>query len=159
MATKILLLNLATAKEAWFDEASALYQEKIGRLADLQIKTLKSKNVERASAAEKLRFEQQRILEELDEKDELWIFDEKGKAPLDSIAFSKDLQKILSSGKSRLVLLIGGAYGIGDGVKKRANRSISLSTLTMNHLVAQSMLMEQLFRALTIWRGIPYHNA
>jgi 23S rRNA (pseudouridine1915-N3)-methyltransferase len=55
--------------------------------------------------------------------------------------------------------LIGGAFGVSDEVRQKSHRVISLSELTMNHLVAESVLLEQIYRSYTILNRIPYHNA
>jgi len=57
-----------------------------------------------------------------------------------------------------VVFLIGGAYGLDKTVRKRANRTIRLSTMVFNHEVARVVLFEQLYRAVTLLKGIPYHH-
>jgi 23S rRNA (pseudouridine1915-N3)-methyltransferase len=68
------------------------------------------------------------------------------------------LGRVLESGKSRLVFVIGGAYGFSDEVYARADMKWSLSALTFNHWLAQLAALEQVYRGLTILKGIPYHN-
>ena len=55
--------------------------------------------------------------------------------------------------------LIGGADGLGPAARERANRSIRLSSLTMTHEMARVLLLEQIYRGLSILRGKPYHRA
>jgi len=55
-------------------------------------------------------------------------------------------------------ILIGGAFGLGDVVRGRANSSLSLAPWTMPHELARLVLAEQLYRAGTIVRGEPYHK-
>ncbi len=57
-----------------------------------------------------------------------------------------------------LTVLIGGAFGLHQRVLDRADRALSLSTFTLQHDLALLLLMEQLYRALTINRGLPYHK-
>ena len=155
---KVVLLNFATAKEPWFQQANELYSKKIAHFINFEIKALKTKAAPRDSNERKLQFEEARLLAELDSRDEVWVFDEKGKSPGDSLQFAKEFQRAIGSGKTRVVFVIGGAYGLGSEVKKRAERVFSLSGLTMNHLLAQVMVLEQVYRACTLWKGIPYHN-
>lgn len=54
--------------------------------------------------------------------------------------------------------LIGGAYGLSEGVLARADRLLSLSTFTLPHELARLMLVEQIYRAGTIARNEPYHK-
>lgn len=55
--------------------------------------------------------------------------------------------------------LIGGADGLGQAARERANRTIRLSSLTMTHEMARVLLLEQIYRGLSILRGKPYHRA
>jgi 23S rRNA (pseudouridine1915-N3)-methyltransferase len=61
--------------------------------------------------------------------------------------------------QSRIVFIIGGAYGVSKELKKRADITLSLSPLTFNHQMIRAIFCEQLYRAYTIQRGLPYHHA
>ena len=63
----------------------------------------------------------------------------------------------MSSGKD-LTLVIGGPYGFSDAVYARANGTISFSQMTFSHQMIRIMAIEQLYRAMTILRGEPYHH-
>ncbi len=80
------------------------------------------------------------------------ILDPKGKE-VDSIEFSKILQKNAS-----ITFFIGGAYGFGDNFKKRCDLSVSFGKITMSHKLAKVLLMEQIYRGLTIVNNHPYHK-
>lgn len=54
--------------------------------------------------------------------------------------------------------VIGGAYGLGDSLRERAKKRISLAPWTLPHELARLVLMEQLYRAGSINRGEPYHK-
>ena len=55
--------------------------------------------------------------------------------------------------------MVGGAYGFSPAVYERANARIRLSQLTFSHQMVRLFFVEQLYRAMTILRGEPYHNA
>lgn len=74
-----------------------------------------------------------------------------------SMEYADFLQKKMSSGKD-LTLVIGGAYGFSREVYARANGKISLSQMTFSHQMIRLMAVEQLYRAMTILRGEPYHH-
>lgn len=61
-------------------------------------------------------------------------------------------------GRSAFCMIIGGAYGLDNAVKKRAGLILSLSRLTFPYQLARFILVEQLYRAFTIMKGIPYHK-
>lgn len=154
---KIALFHFATAKEAWAEEAQALYQKKISHFAKIDIQALKIKKVAREEAQFKKNEESRFLIESLSTDDYVILFDEKGKS-LNSLEFSKKIENALASSKKRVVFVIGGAYGVNDEVKKRAEVTVSLSALTFNHLLAQTIALEQIYRAFTILNRIPYHN-
>ena len=141
---KWVLFDFKTAKEPWFEELSALYLKKIKPYAAFEIQHLKTVKIDRDEAEVKRKFEEKVILEKLSSDDYVILLDEKGKK-LDSLQFSKAIEKMTTSGKKRGVLIVGGAFGVSDAVKKRSELMICLSDMTMNHLVAEAMLLEQLF--------------
>ena len=78
--------------------------------------------------------------------------DERGEQ-IDSMEFAKILD-----GKNLVSFFIGGAYGLSDEFKGKADKIISLTKLTLAHKVAKLMLFEQIFRALCINANHPYHK-
>ncbi len=72
---------------------------------------------------------------------------------LDSIAFAKVLEK-----NPDITFLIGGAFGLSEEVKKKANYVLSLSKMTFPHEMAYLILVEQIYRAERIMEGHPYHK-
>ena len=71
-----------------------------------------------------------------------------------SLEFSSTLEKI----QQPICFLIGGAYGLSTEVKAKANMLLSLSNMTMPHIIARVMLIEQIYRAYTISENHPYHK-
>jgi len=62
------------------------------------------------------------------------------------------------AGKRRMVVVVGGALGLADAVRQRADAVWSLSSLVMAGGVARIVLLEGLYRAFTVVEGHPYHN-
>jgi 23S rRNA (pseudouridine1915-N3)-methyltransferase len=77
---------------------------------------------------------------------------------LDSPGFAAWLGKRMAAGDKGLAFWIGGAEGIPKNVLEQADERLSLSRLTMAHRLARVVLLEQIYRALTILRGEPYHK-
>ena len=98
------------------------------------------------------------VLGLIGDSDFLIALDEHGKN-LSSVELSSFLSDKMTQGKSSFSFLIGGAYGLHDSVKKRANLLLSLSKMTFPHQLARLILVEQLYRAFSIMRGEPYHKA
>ena len=78
--------------------------------------------------------------------------DERGQA-LDSVEFAEMLKD-----KSVVSFFIGGAYGLSENFKAKADKIISLSRLTLAHKIAKLLLFKQIFRALSINANHPYHK-
>ena len=154
---KFQLVHLSTASEDWSKLVVELYQKKINHFVPIEIVHLKSKKAAREHSSHKLEIESDLILNYIKADDFVVVFDERGKK-LNSIDFSKSLERILSSGKKRALFIIGGAYGISPEVRKNAQLCISFSDMVFSHLIAQAVALEQIYRAFTILRNIPYHN-
>lgn len=150
-------MNLATAKEAWADEVNELYRKKISFFTPFEVLSLKPKKSARDDADYKRSEEAALILKSLSKDDFVVLLDERGSS-LDSLQFAKKIETVLGSSKKRAVFIIGGAFGVTEEVRLRADLKVSLSPMVMNHLMAQAMLLEQIYRAFTIIKKIPYHN-
>lgn len=78
---------------------------------------------------------------------------------LSSEGLAEFLQTSMLHGSNRLAFVIGGPLGLSeDFLNTRANRILSLSEMTFPHEMAKVILVEQIYRALTILRGEPYHK-
>jgi 23S rRNA (pseudouridine1915-N3)-methyltransferase len=77
---------------------------------------------------------------------------------LDSPTFSQRVVQWGSTGKGSIVFLIGGADGLPRAISNAADSKLSMSKMTLPHRVARLVLAEQLYRAISIWRGEPYHR-
>jgi 23S rRNA (pseudouridine1915-N3)-methyltransferase len=155
---KIILLTAHSSTSNWCDAAIFEYQKKINYFHSFEIKRVKSPKMNRENAEAKRVADSQVLLRALDPGDLVILLDENGMA-LDSIGFSKKIGQIIDQSAKRIVFVIGGPYGADEELKKRAKIRISLSPMTMNHWIAQVVLLEQVYRAITILKGLPYHNA
>ncbi len=110
-----------------------------------------------------LSFDQQKeregagLLERLQTGDWVVLLDERGRE-WRSVDFARLLDKRLQGSGRRLVFVIGGPYGFSDAVYRRANEFLSLSQMTFSHQMIRLLFFEQLYRALTILHGEPYHH-
>ena len=86
------------------------------------------------------------------------VLDERGKS-LTSEGFSQLLQRHLDHGTQDLAFLIGGPDGHGAETRKHAGQLISLSEMTWPHRLVRIMLLEQIYRAVTIMVNHPYHRS
>lgn len=87
----------------------------------------------------------------------LIALDETGKS-LTSRAFAELIRKHRDGGCSRLAFAIGGPDGHGPDLKKHAAATVSLGPMTLPHGLARIVLLEQIYRAVTLIGGHPYHR-
>ena len=100
--------------------------------------------------------EGEQILARLTPSMDVILLDEHGNE-FRSIEYAQWIQKKMASGRD-LTLVIGGAYGFSEAVYQRANGKLSLSKMTFSHQMIRLLAVEQLYRAMTILRGEPYHH-
>lgn len=85
------------------------------------------------------------------------LLDDKGRE-YTSVEWARELERLGVGSTRRLVCVIGGAYGFSREVYERANALLSLSRLTFSHQLVRVVFLEQVYRAMTILRGEPYHH-
>lgn len=155
---KLKFLIFETKAPSWVENARNEYTTKLKAFQPFEIQTLKSPSADRDNAEIKMKKEAELLFKHIDDKDLVVLFDEGGKAFASSEDFAKQLSRHLESGKARILFCIGGPYGFHESLRIRAQAKWSLSALTLNHWVAQIVALEQLYRGMTIIKGIPYHN-
>ena len=72
--------------------------------------------------------------------------------------FASWMQKKMAAGPKRLVFIVGGPYGFSDAIHQKSNEEISLSRMTLSHQMIRMFFVEQIYRAMTILNGEPYHH-
>ncbi|MCM1137159.1 MAG: 23S rRNA (pseudouridine(1915)-N(3))-methyltransferase RlmH [Duncaniella sp.] len=97
------------------------------------------------------------ILDALTPCDVAILLDERGKE-FTSREFASMLDRRMVQGVKRLVFVIGGPYGFSEEVYNRADGKISLSRMTFTHEMVRLFFVEQIYRAMTILKGEPYHH-
>jgi len=78
---------------------------------------------------------------------------------LDSVAFAGLLARMRDRGEPAVAFLIGGADGLSEEARARGDMAVSFGRATFPHLLVRAMLAEQIYRAMTILSGHPYHRA
>jgi 23S rRNA (pseudouridine1915-N3)-methyltransferase len=102
-----------------------------------------------------MRAESEKILAALADSDRAVVLDPKGKA-FSSGQLAKFIQQHMTSDPRRLTFVVGGYEGLADSVKSRADLQWSLSSLTLTHELTRVILLEQIYRALSITHNHPY---
>lgn len=157
MALRIALLSLNSSPEKWVKEALEYYETKLSRFCEFEKLEMKPFSSSRSDAEEKKRKDSEILLKKLLPDDFVILCDERGQN-FDSLGFAAKMEKLIDLSRRRYVFVLGGPYGASEDLKSRANLLLRLSDMTMNHWVAEVMLLEQVYRGFTILKKLPYHN-
>lgn len=101
--------------------------------------------------------EEEMILKKLQPQHYLVLLDERGKT-YNSIQWSQQFQQCMNQGVKTLVILIGGAFGVTDNIRRQAKQCWSLSNLVFPHQLVRLIVAEQVYRAFSILNNSPYHH-
>jgi 23S rRNA (pseudouridine1915-N3)-methyltransferase len=139
---KLTILTVGKAKESWLQIGLEEYTMRLKGAIEIHWRLAKDEKTLSAWLHEETYF---------------IALDPKGKLQ-DSEVFSSFLFREFEHRGCRLSLAIGGADGFSPEIKAKASHLISLSPLTFTHQLTRLILLEQLYRALEIRRGSPYHK-
>ena len=97
------------------------------------------------------------LLAAIPQKGFVVVLDERGQ-PFDSLKFAKWLERLTVVQSHGVTFVMGGDVGLDDSVRRRADTLLALSAMTLPHQLARVVLLEQIYRACTLMRNIPYHK-
>lgn len=155
---KIVFLLTGRTTEEYIIKGIEDYSARIRKFSAFEINALRDlKNTGSMPPAVQKEKEGERILQFISPGDYVVLLDERG-IQFRSIELAGWLAERLMTTAKRIVFVAGGPWGFSDGVKGRADTSLSLSRLTFSHQLVRLLFLEQLYRAFTIIRGVPYHH-
>lgn len=157
---KLMLLTVGKISQRPMQQLVEDYAGRLGRYLPLEIVELKEekgggKKPDPRFIREK---EGERVLTRIPDDAFVLLLDERGKG-VGSEELASRLEAHMIDGTRTLCFVIGGAYGLSEPLKARADLLLSLSSMTLTHQMARMLLLEQLYRAMTIIRNEPYHNS
>ncbi len=156
----INLITVGKLKEGYLRDACAEYVKRLGAYCRIKITEL----------------QESRLSDNPSEKEIAAALDNEGKAILSAAAgsaiiamciegrqmssekFSSTLDRMGVEGKSSVSIIIGSSFGLSENVKKAAEIRMSMSEMTFPHQLARVMILEQLYRAMSISNGGKYHK-
>jgi len=104
-----------------------------------------------------MRAQSARLIEAIPAAGYTVVLDERGRA-MDSLKFAKWLERMTMEQPHGVTFVVGGDVGLAEVVRNRADLLLSLSAMTLPHQLARVVLLEQIYRACTLIRNIPYHK-
>ncbi|MDR1623152.1 MAG: 23S rRNA (pseudouridine(1915)-N(3))-methyltransferase RlmH, partial [Synergistaceae bacterium] len=151
---KVVVLSVGRVKDKRIASLSREYLERIQPSGVVSAEHIP----DRAGSPEDRRErEGQEMLKVLRPRDRLLLLREDGEER-DSVGFADLLSQEMESAAGRVVLAIGGPWGISSAVKNRADKGVALSRMTFPHEMCFLFLAEQLYRAFSILRSSGYHH-
>ncbi len=136
----------------------SIYDDFIKRIKyKIILKELHLKNSKNIASDDLKAREGEIILSNIDNDSVVIALDERGKE-FSSVEFAKLFNNFAVNGTSNLTFVIGGADGLSAKVISRANLVISLSKMTLPHILVRVFLIEQIYRAQSINSNHPYHR-
>ena len=156
---KITILAVGKLKEKYLVQGMQEFIKRLKPYCSLEILEVSENALpEKFSAAqlqENLEIEAQKILKLVPERAYMFLLDLHGQQ-LSSEALAAQIDG-LTNNYSQFVFVIGGAFGVGESLRKRADYRWSFSQLTFTHQMIRLLLIEQVYRAFKISKGEKYH--
>ena len=156
---KLAILWVGKTSTDYINKAIDTYVQRIGHYMPIEIIEVPDvKNAKNMDTAQLRQKEGELIIKQLRPDDYVVFLDDKGKQ-MSSTEFAYWIDKTnMNSSIKRLVFVIGGAYGFSLDAYKQAKSFLSISKMTFSHQIIRPILVEQIYRAMTILRGEPYHH-
>lgn len=152
---QLRLIAVGKLREPYTAQACAEFAKRLSPYYPLEIVEVRAASGTRPADA--MRDEGERLLQMLSAGDEVWLLDRTGEE-FSSEDLAQKLDRVAHEGSRRLVVIVGGTYGVSSAVLQRATLRWSLSKLTFLHEWARMIALEQLYRAAKIIRNEPYHH-
>lgn len=157
----ISIISVGKLKEKYLKEGIAEYAKRLGSYAKFaEIEVADEKAPEQLSEADMeiiKKKEGDRILAKISSDAYVIALAIDGKMKT-SEQLAKDMESLMTYGKSKIVFVIGGSLGLHDDVLKRSNEKLSFSKMTFPHQLMKLVLVEQVYRAFRIIKNEPYHK-
>jgi len=152
---RITLLCVGSLKSSWAAEGCKQY---IGRLrGDIDLEIVELPASKERDPERQLQEECTRLSEALAKRTgAIWVLDEGGKC-MTSEEFSGALSSLRDEGQP-IIFVIGGAFGLSDEVRNKADCLLQLSNMTIPHELCRIFFLEQLYRAVQIQKESGYHH-
>jgi 23S rRNA (pseudouridine1915-N3)-methyltransferase len=148
---RLALLASGRLRERYARLAAELYEKRIRKRAPFEVVEVREPRGGDADATG------ERLLARLREDDRVVLLSPGGRE-LTSEEVAGLVGRALAAGRGRLVFVVGGPYGTGRAMAGRADEKLSLGRMTLTHELARVVLLEQVYRALTILEGGSYHH-
>jgi 23S rRNA (pseudouridine1915-N3)-methyltransferase len=154
---RINIITLGKNKEKWVDEAVTHYLKLLKKYAAVEMVYIPDLKKPKNLSETELRRREARLIENKSRSDCRVALCDRGRR-LDSEAFAKYLSRLMTDSRGPVDFIVGGIYGLDNSLRLSCRDTISLSPMTISHQLVRPVLLEQLYRALSILAGDKYHK-
>ncbi len=153
---RITILAVGKTKQAFLQTGEGIYLKKLSPFCQISLQIISSlADIKNQTKEKIIAKEGEFIMQKIKPSAHVVSLDRTGKK-INSEQVARQISTWLSLGKE-IVVVIGGAFGLSEQVKKRSQVILSLSDLTFTHEMVRLIFLEQLYRGFTIIKGVPYH--
>lgn len=155
---KFVLMAVGRPTDTKIAELTDRYTERLRHYVPFETRVIPDiKGARKMTEAQQKEAEGRLLLEAIERGDYVILLDERGRE-YTSREFASLLDRKMSTVQRNVILVIGGPYGFAQSVYDRADTMLSMSRMTMTHEMIRLFVAEQMYRAMTILRGEPYHH-
>ena len=157
----IRIIACGKMREKWMKEGAAEYLKRLSAYEKVEVIEVQDEKAPQSNSAADdrrvVRIEGERLLKAIHPDDWVILLDLAGKTA-GSEALAEKIEKLKTSGHSRIAFVIGGSLGVSEDLRKRADERWKLSDNTFPHQLCRIIVLEQVYRAFRIINHEPYHK-
>ncbi|MCF8357464.1 MAG: 23S rRNA (pseudouridine(1915)-N(3))-methyltransferase RlmH [Prolixibacteraceae bacterium] len=155
---KITLLETGKTEASYLQKGMEEYRKRLKHyLPFSEVVVPALKNTRKISCEQQKEKEGELLIGQIKPTDDLILLDENG-ILFTSEEFARFMEQKMIAGTRSMVFAVGGPYGFSEKVHAMAKEKIALSKMTFSHQMVRLIFLEQLYRAMTIIKGEPYHH-
>ena len=154
---KLEFIFTGKTTEKYLEEGIAIYSKRLKHYLTSDVTIIPSGSAVKSREVV-MKSESDAILKKITDRDFVILLDERGKE-MNSVQLSELMNKSMVNGVTKIVLIVGGAFGVSEEIRKRANLVLSFSKFTLTHQMIRIFILEQVYRAMTIIRNESYHHS
>lgn len=154
---KLRFVWIGKTKLAPMRELIESYLRRVGKFARVEAVELRDRDEVGGDPRKIIEREGEDILERVDQDPFVILLDQRGRE-IDSLKMAEVIERHRLAGSKQITFVLGGHFGVSEGVRKRADFQLALSQMTLTHEMARLVLVEQVYRAFAIIHGLPYQK-
>ncbi len=154
---KLRFVWIGKTKRAPMRELIESYLKRVGKFVRVETVELRDRDEVGGDPRRIIEREGEDILERVDRDPFVILLDERGRE-IDSFKMAELIERHRVAGSKQITFVLGGHFGVSEGVRNRADFELALSQMTLTHEMARLLLVEQVYRAFAIIQDLPYQK-